>query len=339
MDLFQAVLPGTGDWLTKSGALNKMKLVGSRRMRPMMLTVETINVCNSECVFCPYSIQTRTKGVMKQELFERVVQEYAQMGGGLLCVTPVVGDILLDRKLRERLRFLNTVRETVEPTITTNLFALGRWDDEAVLQILTTLKKVHVSCYGITSEESQQITSTEYFDEFCAQMRRLLRIADANGLSDKLWLGFRLLFSRSEQELAEFQIANFNRVLPLSSNTTEYFNWGNSMRGTLPGEAYYTKSRENSTMCAMLALGLLVFWDGRVSACLCCDYDASEQLALGRISDDSLVDLYNSAANQQLWLRHQQGLLPPACKNCTFHLPLERVGAHQVDNLLEIMGG
>jgi hypothetical protein len=125
--------------------------------------------------------------------------------------------------------------------------------------MLMTLKKVHVSCYGITKEENREITKTDYFDEFCRQMRRLLRIAEGSGLLEKIWIGFRLIYNHSSDEIADFQLQQFNRVLDLSSCTTEYFNWGNSMRGRLPGDARYTEARENTAMCAIAGFGITCF--------------------------------------------------------------------------------
>ena len=35
------------------------------RYRPLALTVETINICNNDCIICPYSVQHRSKQTMK----------------------------------------------------------------------------------------------------------------------------------------------------------------------------------------------------------------------------------------------------------------------------------
>ena len=339
MSLFEAISPGAINLLKESGALGRMRPGDQGLARPLMLSIETINVCNSECVFCPYTIQTRAKGLMKQSLFEQTVGQYIEMGGGPLSITPVVGDILLDRRLSERIEFLQSVTEYVQPSVTTNLFALHRWSDEVIVNMLHTFRRVHVSCYGITEEECREITKTDYFGEFCRQMRRLHQIARKTGFLERITVGFRLLYNYSADHLGEFQMREFNNVFPLSSATALYCNWGNSMRGSLPGEARYVQDRENRGLCAMLTLGLLVFWDGRVSACNCCDYNASVELSLGNVATDHLENLYNGAINQQLWVRHQEGKLPEICKNCTFHIPLETFSCREEESLLNIVGG
>jgi hypothetical protein len=339
MNLFATISPDTSNLLKESGALSKMRPEGQGRMRPLMLIIETINVCNSECVFCPYTIQTRPKGVMKQPLFEQTVRQYIDIGGGPLSLTPMVGDILLDRQLRARLEFLRTVKHYVEPSVVTNLFALHRWNDEAVIEMLQTFKRIYVSCYGITPEECREITKTEYFEEFCRQMRRLLAIAEETGFLERIALGFRVIYDYSAEQLEAFQVREFKRILHVGTALADYCNWGNSMRGSLPGHARYVQDRENTTICALLAIGLMVFWDGRVSACICCDYNASGELSLGSVATDHLQNLYNNTISQQLWVKHQEGRLPRICKNCTFHIPLGKLGRRQVDNILEIVGG
>jgi radical SAM protein with 4Fe4S-binding SPASM domain len=338
MSLFETISADTKSLLQGSGALDKMR-PRLEPMRPLMVIVETINVCNSACVFCPYTIQTRPKGVMKQALFEQTVSQYIDIGGGILSLTPMVGDVLLDRKLRVRLEFLRSVEKYIEPSVTTNLFALRRWSDDVVVEMLRTFKRMHVSCYGITHEECCEITKTDFFEEFCSQMRRLLGIAEEIGLLERVALGFRVIYDYSAEQLADFQIREFGRILHMGAATPHYCNWGNTMRGSLPGHARYVQDRENTTTCALLAIGLMVFWDGRVSACICCDYNGSHELSLGNVVADHLQDLYNNTLSQQLWLKHQHGRLPAICKNCTFHVPLEKLSRREVNNLLEIVGG
>lgn len=52
--------------------------------KPLMLKLETTNICNAHCCFCGYPKMQRRKQVMKLDLFEKVVNDYALMGGGQL---------------------------------------------------------------------------------------------------------------------------------------------------------------------------------------------------------------------------------------------------------------
>lgn len=333
-----APLHGT---LQTSGALTLMSLNGDSRLRPLMLIIETINVCNSECVFCPYTIQTRPKGVMTDALFERALLQYLEMGGGAVSLTPMVGDVLLDRRLPRRMQDLRRFSDRLEPSVTTNLYALEHWSDEVVLEMLNTFRKVHVSCYGITEEENHAITKKQFHAAFCQQMRRLLRIKRENQAPAKVALGFRTVYDYSPAQLTEFQAKSFGEVLNDVNATSTYSNWGNTMRGHLPGHARWAADRENHTACILLAVALQVYHDGRVSACACCDFDASQELALGNISENTLVELFNNGKNSELWHAHQTGNMPKICRNCTFHSPLSNLapGHLALSSVMDFIGG
>ena len=88
--------------------------------RPIYLRIETVNTCNNNCIICAYRDQSRAKSIMPMALFQKAVLDYAEMGGGFLSLTPLVGDILLDRYLSERLQFLRTVPEIRSLGVTTN---------------------------------------------------------------------------------------------------------------------------------------------------------------------------------------------------------------------------
>lgn len=327
--------------LQTSGALTRMSLGGDPRLRPLMLIIETINICNAECVFCPYTIQTRPKGVMTDALFERTLQQYLEMGGGTISLTPMVGDVLLDRKLPRRMQVLRGFASQLAPSVTTNLYALEHWSDDVVLEMLNTFRKVHVSCYGITEEENHAITQKRYHATFCHQMRRLLRSKRENQAPARIAIGFRTIHDYSPEQITEFQAKSFGEVLGDVGLTSTYCNWGNTMRGHLPGQARWVADRENHTPCILLAIALQVYYDGQVSACACCDFDASPELALGNVLDSTLVELFNGGKSSQLWRAHQSGDMPKICRNCTFHSPLSGLapGHQALSNIMDFIGG
>jgi 2-iminoacetate synthase ThiH len=49
------------------------------RSSPLILQIETTNVCNARCAFCAYAGMKRPKGVMDAALFEKVICDYVAM--------------------------------------------------------------------------------------------------------------------------------------------------------------------------------------------------------------------------------------------------------------------
>ena len=68
----------------------------SGRFRPLALNIETVNICNNDCVICPYGLQTRSRQGMDKAVFAKVVADYAAIGGGQVTLTPMVGEVLLE---------------------------------------------------------------------------------------------------------------------------------------------------------------------------------------------------------------------------------------------------
>src|SRR5512143_1147940 len=71
---------------------------------PEIVQIESTNICNAKCVFCPRDEMHRRQGVMSVELFRKVVDECAALG-----ITHVrmhnYGEAFIDRKLVEKIRY------------------------------------------------------------------------------------------------------------------------------------------------------------------------------------------------------------------------------------------
>lgn len=321
--LMGAINQETQKLLSTAGALRAMQ-VPTGELRPMGLICETINICNSDCVFCPYSLQTRKFGTMLPELFQEVCRQYAAMGGGPMSLTPVVGDVLLDKELPNRLAVLRSYYPTIQPSVTTNLYALDRFSDQVVGEMLETFVRIHVSVYGLTQEENLDITQRNNFKKFAPNARRLAEIWERGSQKCSVWVSFRNLHVYPAERLRRYVADSFGKDW-YTGVTVQYSNWGGRMSKPLPGEAHWVPARENQKTCMLLAVDLQVYWDGRVSACACCDYDASTDLALGDIRTEGLMEIYNGIANKKIWADQQSGKMQPICRNCTFHVPLSQL--------------
>ena len=100
------------------------------REAPLFLEVETTNFCNASCIFCSYPDMKRKKGVMSLQMFQKVVDDYVQMGGGPVSLTPLEGEPLLDPILLERLEILKKYPEMQQVVVTTNGIALDKYSDQ-----------------------------------------------------------------------------------------------------------------------------------------------------------------------------------------------------------------
>ena len=124
-------------------------LTNAGRSRPLYLRIETVNTCNNLCIVCAYRDQERPKAIMATDIFEKAVRDYADVGGGFLSLTPLVGDAFLDRNLIERLRFLESVPQIRELGVTTNAAMAHRFDDRDLRYVVGRFGKLSISIYGV----------------------------------------------------------------------------------------------------------------------------------------------------------------------------------------------
>ena len=52
----------------------------SMALRPFELHLELTNLCNANCVFCPYQFQERETGFMSDEVFHKAVADFVASG-------------------------------------------------------------------------------------------------------------------------------------------------------------------------------------------------------------------------------------------------------------------
>jgi radical SAM protein with 4Fe4S-binding SPASM domain len=291
------------------------------KSRPVMLICETTNICNNDCIVCPYGIMRRKKSVMPPALFEKVLADYSDMGGGALSLTPMVGDVFLDKFLVERVRLVRQYPRVTRLSLTTNAAFADRFSDEELAFILAGLDRVQVSVYGLTAEEHAAFTRKDDHDRVVASVRKLFRL---RGPKTVVTFGFRVLKKYEDADFKRWIGDNFGVEAPFGATRT-YANWGGKMDTglLLPWDAEWAGPRQNTRQCLLPLVACQVFVNGDVSFCPCCDYDALPDFALGNVTEQSLLDIYNSPRVRRLWNWGAKGNMPDYCNHCTFHMPLD----------------
>jgi hypothetical protein len=296
------------------------------RFRPLGLSIETVNICNNDCIICPYSAQTRQKRAMTMEMFKRVIRDYTEIGGGPVTLTPMVGEAFLDKLLVERLRLLRDAPSIAQVSVTTNASMVRLYSDAELQEIIDLFDRIKISVYGLDREEFQVMTRTDRYPEFLAGLCRLLRFTPP----EKISLGARHLKKRSPEEIDRWlaEIADRSGVAKEGikfAGTSTYMNWSFFDTATpLPFDASWTAVKTNHRQCALPLVAMQVLSSGEVSFCGGVDFNANAQLSIGHLNNQTLAEILASEKVRRLWAWDVNGV-PEYCRTCTAHMSIDRL--------------
>jgi hypothetical protein len=288
---------------------------------PPELSLEGTNVCNAACVFCAYPVMRRAHGVMPMALFESAVDQYLELGGREVDLTPLVGDPLADPLLLERLDALAARPAVRRYHFYTNAALIG---ERHLRDFLARDGRfgLSVSLGGLDRETWRRVMGTDGFGAVEAALGALvegkrrdaalgLRVAlraPADGLAGPLWE--RLSAARREGLLEMDGIA-------------DYDTWGGLVDGRalqaagLRPRAPYPREGP----CARLLGSPGVLADGRVNACSCYR-DMEATLVIGDLKERPLAEILRSPALAGLLERQARGDFPEPCRSCLLYEPL-----------------
>ena len=263
---------------------------------PDIVQIESTNLCNAKCVFCPRDEMHRQQGIMDMDLYRKVVDECAALG-----ITHVrmhnYGEPFLDRRLVEKVRYAKT-RGIAEVGMISN----GSLITPEIAQGLIDagLDAINISVDASGKETFERTRVNLDYDVVTENIRTLARLRrEAGRTRPKLILSFvRQQGSAEEQTFIDTWRAIADKI-----HITDLHNWA----GTLHGHS------DVAYPCYRLWLTFTVLWDGRVSLC-CADFDGRH--VLGDLRTSTIRDVWNSPAYRAVRRQHLESGGPEICRSC-----------------------
>ncbi len=263
---------------------------------PDIVQIESTNLCNAKCVFCPRDEMHRQQGVMDMDLYRKVVDECAALG-----ITHVrmhnYGEPFLDRRLVEKVRYAKT-RGIAEVGMISN----GSLITPEVAQGLIDagLDAINISVDAAGKETFERTRVNLEYDTVIDNIQTLVRLRrEAGRVRPKLILSF----VRQEQSSDEQAFIDTWRGVADKIHVTDLHNWA----GTLHGRS------DVAYPCYRLWLTFTVLWDGRVSLC-CADFDGRH--VLGDLRTATIREIWNSPAYRAVRRQHLESGGPEICRSC-----------------------
>jgi MoaA/NifB/PqqE/SkfB family radical SAM enzyme len=263
---------------------------------PEIVQIESTNICNAKCVFCPRDEMHRRQGIMSLDLFKKIVDECVELG-----ITHVrvhnYGEPFVDRKLVEKVRYAKE-KGIAEVGMISNGSLITEEVARGMIEAGLDAINISVDASGKDVFESTRIGLK--YDKVIANIDRLVRLREEYGKRrPKLILSFvRQNNSADEQAFIE----HWRRIAD-KIHITDLHNWG----GTLHQES------DVNYPCYRPWLTFTVLWDGRVSLC-CADFDG--HTILGDMNSSSIKDIWNNDLYRSVRREHLESGGPDVCRAC-----------------------
>jgi len=252
-------------------------------------------------------------------LFESVLDQFGQIGGGPISFT-TVGEVLLDPLLSARLGAIEACPSITRVTATTNATIAARLDELKLDEIIPRLAFIQLSIYGLDPEENFRITRGNNYAEMISGIRRILERAES-----RVTLAFRTSASRAtiNHWLDEhFDLSSCEGSVEIQGPLSVFGNFASLQTDQQPFEgATWRPNPGHKTQCLYPAVALKVFWNGNLGFCACADFDNDDDLYLGTVMTNSLAEVIRSDKFRRLWNWSVNGV-PEICRRCTHYLPL-----------------
>jgi radical SAM protein with 4Fe4S-binding SPASM domain len=263
---------------------------------PDIVQIESTNLCNAKCVFCPRDEMQRRQGVMDFDLFRKVVDECAALG-----ITHVrvhnYGEPFLDKELVEKVRYAKS-RGIAEVGMISNGSLIT--EDLAQGMIDAGLDAINISVDAAGKEVFERTRVHLDYETVVGNIRTLARLRHASGRKRP-----RLILSFVRQDNSADEQAFIREWSQIADkiHITDLHNWAGTLHGT--SNVRYP--------CYRMWLTFTVLWDGRVSLC-CADYDGRH--VLGDLRTSTIAEVWNSPAYRSVRKQHLESGGPEICRSC-----------------------
>lgn len=345
---FQSAVMRVRFWALGTSGLQAKDIFPFRSIAPTGgLQTAVTNICNAKCSFCAYpqAVQSGAlqRGVMSMELFKKAVQEWSQLGGQVLDLTPTVGDTLLDPDLIAKIHY--AVRDAGVKTVvlTTNAILINRNNLYRDL-VDSGLAAVFISTQGTDPEVYRQIYRVDKYDEVRSGLHHLLEYNRSRG--EPVEIGIRYRNAQKPSDIIKSK--DFKEtILPYLSSrvrvnfTVNYDNWGGAIT---PAEMFGAMRLRRLPKPVNLPCKNLFTYavrhDGLVRLCGCrFKTSDNDDMVVGNLKAQPLAEISTNQRAWQIIEGFYEGRRPEACQKCTFYVPVTKKWLRQRQQSPAAKGG
>jgi len=267
---------------------------------PKIVQIETCAYCNARCVFCPHSMMKRPMGKMSDELFKKIIDDCKEIKP--LRIFPFLnGELFLDEKILDRIKYINDALPNTEVVIYTNGNLLTA--DKARKLLELSIGGIVFSLNASNEQKYAELMGLDY-KKTVANIRRFLEIRKEKGKPTPVCASIIGEGVNSREELRDFKKQWSAEGMDVMA--VPFKNWA----------AKLGEPTNVNTPCFRALEQMTILWDGRVS--LCC-MDNEGEVILGDTKENTIREIWNGERAKSVRKAHLEGLRQtlPLCNVCT----------------------
>ncbi len=281
---------------------------------PKLLIIETCNICNLECVMCPYTEMTRPKSTMSMELYQKIIDDADFTGMTDICLNDY-GEPLLDKFIFERIAYAKSRGMRVGFNSNGTLLLRGN----NIKQILDShLDWIVFSVDAVTKETYEKIRVGADFEQVVTGIAKLIQTKQEMGVATPevqisccvQAANYTEINTQKRAFYQFFKGADIVSFTPVSIRGDKVERLTRNLDFRMP-----VKSCRYTYPCNTLFGAITVVADGSVVLC-CIDYDA--KIRLGDLNNQTLKQVWESEQFQKIRRLQMDGGCAdmPMCRNC-----------------------
>lgn len=286
-------------------------------LRPPIVELETVNMCNAKCEFCLYKEKAPDKKIdISEELFISAVDQIDSLGTNQLCLVPMLGDPLLDKNLIQHLTYIHSKNNFDVVRLVTNGISFDKYTDKELILLLTVVDTLEVSL-APNQLVYKEMFGVNKFEKVVSNLYRLTKLKQQVINPPKRIV----LCGRAcgDDFIVDDRLEEIAELLGCGAFdwTREYMDWGGTISELPLGSKVIKADNINQKTPCKYALTPHIYYDGKVGMCACAG--ATEELHIGDINTQSWSEILSSSDRIQKILSFTEGKMPDYCRKCSFY--------------------
>jgi len=254
------------------------------------LQIETTNICNAHCVFCPHD-RFEKFGTMPDALYEKIIKDASRYD--LKSFSPMLtGEPFCDPRIMYLIKLAREKMPKTQIRLFTNGSLIKRGDIDALAKMGNV--EIWVSLNGACRDTRQKLMGLHDFDAVKAKIDYMVQV----GLDPRVSIVcFPIV---TWDELGAFGKFHNPRAIRFQS---------------FAGENYRFQRKE-PTSCNRVTEYITVMQNGNVN--LCC-FDPFGKVIFGNLGEQTIAEVWNSPLHEKYMRAHQEGRGQEMelCRSCT----------------------